>query len=235
MPLDSDRLDRRGFLKTTAAGLGAAAVGAGMLHAEEEKSDAPQADAKDLDVRTKAPTMEYRRLGRTNYLCSRIVEGYAGGPELWRRLLARGVNYWDTGRGYGNHEVELKPFLKDNRDKLWITSKATGVAGYNKVDDGVREIYLTTMKAYLGEKFDGLNTAYRQDRGKDLLRFHLAALEKEKVTGQKPDFRPAGRRISELYAAKLDQSLDRMGIDHVDCYFMHGVELPWLWQCTEVW
>ena len=40
------------------------------------------------------------------------------------------MNYFDTGRHYGNHEVELKKLLHDDRDKLWITSKASGIAGW---------------------------------------------------------------------------------------------------------
>lgn len=181
MSHDPQKMDRRDFLKTTAVGLGATAVSSSMLNAEDKPADAAKVDEKKLDIRTKVPTMEYRRLGRTNYLCSRIVQGFAGGPAVSRqRLLSQGVNYWDTARGYGNSEVELKPFLADFRDKLWVTSKATGVAGYNKVDDEVRSIYITMIKTYLGDKFGELDTAYKQDNDKDLLRFHNAALAKER-------------------------------------------------------
>jgi predicted aldo/keto reductase-like oxidoreductase len=41
--------------------------------------------------------------------------------------------------------------------------------------------------------------------------------------------------MAELYLRKLDESLDRMGTDHVDAYFMHGVEIPWMFDCIEVW
>lgn len=234
MPLDPRKLDRRDFLKTTAAGLGATAVGASALQAAEP---AAKVDESKLDVRMKAPTMEYKRLGRTNFLCSRIVQGFAGGPDLWRRLLSQGINYWDTGWGYGegNHEKSLKDFIPEYRDKVWITSKATGIAGYNKVDEKVKALYLEAMKAYLpADKYAALGGGSDGDRV-DLLRFHQAAVEKEKATGEKPDFRAVGKVIATLYVDKLNESLKRMGIDHVDCYFVHGVEIPWIWQCTELW
>lgn len=233
------KLDRRGFLKTAAAGLGAAAIAGSIAQGQEKAGDAAKADEKKLDVRTKVPGMEYRRLGRTNYLCSRIVQGFAGGEALWRRLLSQGVNYWDTGYGYGegNHEKSLKPFLAEFRDKLWITSKATDIAGYSKIDEKVRELYMDSMKSYLGtEKFDQLNKPGTGRKGQvDLILFHEAAVEKQKATGEKPDLRPAGRRMAEMYLSKLDESLQRMGIDHADAYFMHGVEIPWIWDCHEVW
>jgi predicted aldo/keto reductase-like oxidoreductase len=96
------------------------------------------------------------------------------------------------------------------------------------------------MKKYLGPKFDelaGPSSAGGEKKSKDvdLLRFHKAAVEKQKAGGEKPDLRPAGRRMAELYTRKLDESLQRMGTDHVDAYFMHGVEIPWMFDCLEVW
>lgn len=216
------RIDRRGFLRTTAAGIGAAAMGGTVLGADAAAA-APKVDPKDLIWRNKAPNMEYRRLGRTNYMCGRIVQGFAGGDALWRRLLERGVNYWDTARGYGNSEVDLSGFLKRYRDKVWVTSKATAVAGFNKIDERVVELYRAAMKDFLGAG-DG-----------DLLDLHKKAVEKQASTGEKPDLRPAGKRMAELYATKLDESLGRMKTEYVDCYFMHGVEIPWMFDCLEIW
>jgi predicted aldo/keto reductase-like oxidoreductase len=93
------------------------------------------------------------------------------------------------------------------------------------------------MKQYLGsEKFDQINKPGSNGKGQvDLLRFHQAAVEKQKATGEKPDLRPIGKRMADLYLSKLDDSLKRMGIDNVDAYLMHGVEIPWIWDCLEVW
>jgi predicted aldo/keto reductase-like oxidoreductase len=226
MSHDSGQLDRRGFMKSTAAGIGAVALGPSMLNGEEAARPAGivrEVDEKDLIWRSRDPRMDYRRLGRTNFMVSRIVAGNAGDEALWRRMLDRGMNYYDTGRHYGNHEVNLSGFLGRYRDRLWVTSKASGVAGWDKVDEDVARLYRQAIEAFLGES------------GGDLLVLHNRAIEKQKATGEKPDLRPAGKRIAELYAQKLDESLGRMEIDHVDAYFMHGVELPWIFDCVEIW
>jgi hypothetical protein len=41
--------------------------------------------------------------------------------------------------------------------------------------------------------------------------------------------------MAELYARKLDESLERLSIEYVDCYFVHGVEIPWMFDCIELW
>lgn len=220
---DQSRIDRREFLKTTATGVSVAAVGASLVHAPGASAAEAKPADKDVIWRNKAPTMEYARMGRTNYMVSRIVQGFAGNEALWRRLLAQGVNYWDSARGYGNSEVDLAPFLKRYRDKVWITSKATGVAGYNKVDEEVARLYRKAMQDFIG-KSEG-----------DLLALHKESVRKQKETGEKPDLRPAGERIAMLYSRMLDESLDRLKTDHVDAYFLHGVEIPWVFDCLEVW
>lgn len=235
---DGNTLDRRDFLKQTAAGLGAVAAAGSMAGAADmpKKEAAKKVDEKDLIWRSRNPEMEYRRLGRTNYMASRIVAGWGGNEAIWRRMLARGMNYFDTARGYGNYEVELKDFVGKFRDQIWITSKATDVAGYAKIDEEVGSLYLDAMKVFLGDKFSEIaGTGGDNKKGQDLLRFHMAAVEKQKATGEKPDLRPAGKRAAELYSQKLDESLERLGTDHVDAYWLHGVEIPWIFDCLEVW
>lgn len=225
MSYDPHTLDRRRFLKSTAAGLGAAAVAGSLTRADESPvADLPpDVDPEKLIWRSKSPAMAYRRMGRTNFMVSRIVAGRGGTDPLWRRMLERGMNYFDTGRHYGEHEVELEPFMARFRDRLWVTSKASGVAGWDRVDNEVEQAFRDAMNGFIGE------------RSGDLLRLHNRALEKQRVTGEKPDLRPAGKRMAELYARKLDESLQRMGIDDMDSYFMHGVELPWMFDCVEIW
>ncbi len=225
MPKDQHALNRRKFLKGTAAGVGVVATGAARLRGKEDDAAVkpPKVDPEKLIWRGKSPDMEYRRLGRTNFMASRIVNGWAGDETAWRRMLQRGMNYFDTARGYGNSEVELKPFLAKFRDQCWVTSKATDVGGFSKVDEKVQEAFRDAMKAYLGTG-DG-----------DLLELHNQAVKKQADTSEKPDLRPAGKRIAELYGRKLDESLERLGTDHVDCYFVHGVEIPWIFDCVELW
>jgi len=223
MAVNPKRLDRRAYLKGTAAGVGAAAaVGATSLEAAKTP-EKPNVDADKLIWRSKAPDMAYVRLGRTNFMTSKIVAGWGGDDAQRRRMLARGINCYDNALGYGDYEVEMKAWLGKNRDKIWLTSKATDVAGYGRIDAGVEKLYRAAMKSYLGES-----------QG-DLLQLHKAAVKKQKKTGEKPDLRPVGKLITELYLKKLDESLGRMGVDDVDCYMVHGIEIPWIFDCTELW
>ena len=227
-------LDRRHFLKTTAAGLTAAAAASAMAASETQPSSSgPPVSPDKLVWRSRTPDMEYARLGRTNYMVSRVVAGWGGDEDIWRRMISRGLNYFDSARGYGNSEPEFKPFMKKNRDKLWVTSKATGVAGYNRIDPDVRKLYLAAMKDFLSaEEFEKLGGSNEKA---ELLRFHEAAVKKQKAGGEKPDLRPVGKKMAELYAKMLDESLERSGVGHFDAYFMHGVEIPWIFDCLEVW
>lgn len=235
MSSHNQQMDRRDFLKGTAAGVGAAAIGASALRAAETAASAGKAEPKDAIWLNRQPDMQYRRLGRTNFMVSRVVQGFAGDESLWRKVLAKGVNYWDTARGYGNMEVELAPFLKKNRDKIWLTSKATDVAGYSKIDPTVSAMYVEAMKKYLGDGFDKVGTPQGRRGNMDLLPLHKAAVEKQKATGEKPDLRPIGAKIAELYSTKLEESLKRLETDHVDAYFVHGIEIPWIFDCVELW
>lgn len=225
-----DKLDRRVFLKSTAAGLGAAAVGGSIIQAADQagmgvsdKLPEVKVDPSKLIHLSENPSMEYRRLGRTNFMCSRIVAGWCRDMSLHRRLLASGVNYYDNARGYGNYEVEMKPFLKRFRDKVFLISKSTGIAGHHKIDDKVVELYRKAMKDFLGSGEGDLLDLYKQ------------AIKKQKESGDKPDLRPIGKRIAEMYSRMIDESLQRMGVDNVDCYMMHGIEIPWIFDCLELW
>jgi len=226
MSENQSKLDRRHFLKNTAAGLGAATVGASIANAEKKKPAKPEPgkkiDPKSLIWKNKVSGMEYARLGRTNFMSSRIVAGWIRNESLWRRLLARGVNYFDNARGYGNYEVEQKDFIKKYRDKIWITSKATSIAGFARVDPEVDKLYRRSIKDYLGNDDGSLIDLWKQ------------SIEKEKTTGKKPDLRPVGKLIAKMYLKKLDESLDRMGIDNVDCYMVHGIAIPWIFDCLEL-
>lgn len=242
----SDRsapMDRRDFLKTTAAGIAAGgalgAIGSVVRAADATAQTRP--DGKGLIRRNENPDYVYRRLGRTNFNCSRVTAGWIKEPSILRRLIAAGVNYLDTARHYGEYEVELASLLKSARDKVWVTSKASGIAGYDTLDADVQRLYREAMGAFLGEKLTveakgGLREVNpRKAAREQFLAVHKACVKKMKATGQSPDWRPAGRRISEMYARMLDESLDRMKIDCIDCYMMHGIEIPWIFQCTELW
>lgn len=78
------------------------------------------------------PSMTYRRLGRTGFMSSRLVFGggaaLAGGKavRLLDRALEAGINHFDLGSNvyYRGAERSFAPFLKINRRKVWVASKA---------------------------------------------------------------------------------------------------------------
>lgn len=129
MPKDH-ALDRRGFMKTAALA-GAAAGFAGRAGAELPPLMKRPGD-DGLIHGHEAPGMTYRKLGRTNYMASRLVFGcgaaLSGGKavRLLDRALEAGVNFYDVGSNtyYRGAENHLGPFMKANRDAIWVSSKA---------------------------------------------------------------------------------------------------------------
>lgn len=119
-------MDRRGFLKTTAVAAAATAGAAAMTRDAE-------ANEPDLDYRNHRPDrMSYTTLGRTNFVCSRLVFGcgaaLAGGKavRLLEQAYEAGINHFDVGYDdyYKGSEKYLADFLNAHRDDLWVTSKA---------------------------------------------------------------------------------------------------------------
>ena len=123
---DWSSLDRRKFIKLSTT----AAIGGSSLLKVLEAAGKETPQLGELIHRNERPTMTYRKLGRTDFMAGRLVFGcgsaLAGGKGL--RLLDRafeaGINYYDTGRPYGDSESRLAPFLKAHRDNIWVTSKA---------------------------------------------------------------------------------------------------------------
>ena len=46
------------------------------------------------------------------------------GHALLESALAKGINYWDTARGYGPSEVMIAPVLERNRGRVFLASKS---------------------------------------------------------------------------------------------------------------
>lgn len=120
-------MDRREFLKTSAA---ATVVSTAALSSEPASANAPD---DGLDHRNERPDkMAYRRLGKTNFNCSRLVFGcgaaLTGGKavRLLEHAYEAGVNHFDIGTTvyYKGAEKALAPFLKKHGDDVWVTSKA---------------------------------------------------------------------------------------------------------------
>lgn len=119
-------MNRRAFMQTSAASLAAVA-----LHSNTANAQGAQAETA-LDRRHEVEGMPYQKLGRTNFMCSRLVFGcgaaLAGGKavRLLDRAFEAGINFYDVGSNvyYKGSEQHLAPFMKANRGKIWVTSKA---------------------------------------------------------------------------------------------------------------
>lgn len=131
MQNDKNSMNRREFMKTTAAA--AVAGGAMMTPGTARGANRFPKGEDGLDRRNeRADRMQYRKLGKTNFVCSRLVFGcgaaLAGGKavRLLGRAFEQGVNFYDVGYDdyYKGSERYLAPFLKAHRDEVWVTSKA---------------------------------------------------------------------------------------------------------------
>ena len=123
-----DPLNRREFIKLLAAGtVGGQAFLSNPMNLEKKLSK-----ADNFSLLQEQLPMTYRKLGRTNFKSSRLVFGggaaLVGGKavRLLDRALEAGINHFDVGSNiiYKGAERNLAPFLKKNRDKVWVASKA---------------------------------------------------------------------------------------------------------------
>ncbi len=127
-PIDSKTLNRRDFIKASAA-----ATVAGPALLAQVPADAKNSDKDALDYRNHRPdAMQYRKLGRTNFMCSRLAFGcgaaLAGGKavHILEHAFEAGINFYDSSsnRMYKGTEANFAPFLKKHRDEVWVSSKA---------------------------------------------------------------------------------------------------------------
>jgi len=125
---DRSSMERGQFIRLLAA---ASVSGTALLSAAGYKTTA-QTEPDELIHRNEQPSMTYRKLGRTNFMSSRLVFGcgaaLAGGKAV--RLLDRtfevGINHYDVGYDdyYKGSERSLAPFMKAHREQIWVASKA---------------------------------------------------------------------------------------------------------------
>jgi predicted aldo/keto reductase-like oxidoreductase len=110
-------MDRRRFLKRSAAGaLGAGiAAGAGWSSAVQEAKpgSAPAPKIKD-----------YRVLGRTGWKVSDMSPGFIGNDAVLAAALDAGANYIDSAEQYpGHHKIIAKVMKGRDRKSIFITTK----------------------------------------------------------------------------------------------------------------
>ncbi len=112
--MDHDRMTRRDFISTSAKTVAAASVGAAGSLAMAAKPD-----EKSPDILNYEPSMQYRRLGKTNLMLSEISLG-----GHWR--TREGARYWGSFPGD-------EPPLDVQRDREDVVGRAIDL-GVNYVD-----------------------------------------------------------------------------------------------------
>jgi predicted aldo/keto reductase-like oxidoreductase len=121
-------LNRRQFNKLFTA----AAVGGPLSLTAKGSGAKTTTKPEKLVHRNERPSMTYRKLGRTNFMSSRLVFGcgaaLAGGRSvrLLERAFKAGINHYDNGTNvaYRDSERSFASFMKKHRDSIWVASKA---------------------------------------------------------------------------------------------------------------
>ncbi len=119
-------MQRRDFITLSAAAVGGSAL------LSQSTTTGPVSATPPIH-RNEQLTMTYRKLGRTNFMSSRLVFGCGaalmGGKStrLLYRAFEAGVNHFDIGSDayYKGAERQLAPFMREHRDDIWVASKAT--------------------------------------------------------------------------------------------------------------
>lgn len=120
-------LHRRKFI-----GLSMAAAGSSFLKTTDVCASESLQKNDQLDHRQEAVEMTYQKLGRTNFVSSRLVFGcgaaLSGGKavRLLDRAFEAGINHYDIGSdiAYKESERNFAPFYKKHSDRIWVSSKA---------------------------------------------------------------------------------------------------------------
>jgi predicted aldo/keto reductase-like oxidoreductase len=227
-------LNRREFLATSA--------GAFLTTALSQKADAARGD-EEGEWRNKQSGMSYRRLGRTGYMVSEIV---MGGNELDLAnldhvLLAmdHGLNYIDTASGYGNGRSEraVAGLVKARgRDNFFLNTKVSTWHGnrhklFLKIFESLPESEQKKLTMKVEEqmeatgvlKYDyiGMYNAVQPEQTRTAALCNLLAEKYSDKIDRRKDY-------YQLVLDSLDESLERMGTDHVDVVTCpHGASTPY--------
>ncbi len=221
-------LDRREFLKGSLAAAGgtAAALG-GARRVGASGSDSPS----EGEWRNRQAGMRYRRLGRTGFMVSEIVQGGDPvSPDNRRHVemaVERGLNYLDTAPVYagGKSEPGYAEVLRAvGRDRVFLTTKVSALGGtrnraYQEIFAGLiraeQESVLkevaedlrerdATLPSYMGNYFDGQLQEIETDALSDVLERRYPGRIDARAT------------YAETMVRSVEESLRRLKTDHVD-------------------
>ncbi len=194
-------INRREFIKSGSLAIAAASVNTSAFPAEKslKKNNAQE-------WRNKQSDMAYRKLGRTGFMVSEIVNG--GDPVNTKnyrqveRAMEKGLNYLDMAPAYGNGECERGYKLiidsSSKREKVFMTTKVSGFTDvrdrlYREIFDGLPE---GKKQAILKKAAD-----IRYERGVDVPGYFLTYW-----TGQQKSMDPSylSNAMMEDYRHKVD-------------------------------
>ncbi len=185
---DRNNFDRREFIRIAAA---ATISGPALLTAACSGTKTLSKSDETIS-RNERPSMTYLKLGRTNFMSSRLVFGcgaaLVGGRavRLLDRAFEAGINHYDVGAdiAYRGSERHMAPFLKQHRDEVWVVSKAP-----------------VPVRIKPGET----------------------------ITPKKAQY------AARFWTSQMDGSLQNLQTDHVDAYYLMGVEHPSLVKSEELY
>jgi len=221
-------LDRREFLQgsLTVAGGAAAAIGTtGWAHASGEAT--PPA----AEWRNRQPDMKYRRLGRTGFMVSEIVQGGDPvSPDNRRHVeiaVERGLNYLDTAPAYGRGKSEMgnaEILQAIGRDRVFLTTKVSALGGarnraYQEIFAGLtraeQESVMQELAEDLRERNATLPTYMGNYFGGQLQEIETDALS-DVLERRYPGRIDARATYAETMVRSVEESLARLRTDHVD-------------------
>lgn len=205
------------------------------------KADSVPEDAQG-EWRNRQSGMAYRRLGRTGYMISEVVMGgntiAPDNCDHVRMSLDAGLNYLDTAPAYGQGKSELgyAEVLKSRRrDTLFLNTKVSlwdvnRNRLFREIYDSLPESDRSRLKKRADEEIARRHAA-EPDYFVDYFNSQRDELDAAALSNvMEGEF---GRRIDrnrnhkQLILDSVDQSLVRLGTDHLDLLMCpHGANTP---------
>lgn len=181
--------------------------------------------------RNRQAGVKYRRLGRTNFMISPVTFGTQfATPENYDHVelaVEMGLNYLDTAAAYGRGRSEqavAKVIAGPKRGRVFVNTKASPFLDnrnrlFRKIYDGLPE---PEQKRLMGEAQERIRA--RQADAPDYYCGYFAGQRRQleasalsnamsKRYGDRIDRR---REYHDLIIRSIDESLKRLGTDHVD-------------------
>jgi aryl-alcohol dehydrogenase-like predicted oxidoreductase len=225
---------RRDFLASASAAALSAAIAS--------KADAAPPGAEG-EWRNRQPGVAYRRLGHTGFMISEVVMGgNTISPNNYEHVLLaldKGLNYLDTAPAYGNLESELgfaRVLKARRRDSFFLNTKVSAfdinrAKIHRSIFDSLSEVEQKKLQASARDQLER-----RRALDPDYFCNYFASQEKEMLDAALANVIAAkyGRQIDRdknyrrLILTSLDESLKRLGTDHVDLLMCpHGACTPY--------